>query len=52
MVCLKPSEVQRSLNNKVEIIRWIEQSNALIDFYERRAGGIWDGPYATQPRAN
>jgi hypothetical protein len=37
MVCLKPSEAQRSLENKVEIGRWMGQANSLIKFYENRS---------------
>ena len=33
-VCLSPKEAQRSLENKVEVGRFIRGQNDLLDFYE------------------
>lgn len=33
-VCLTPGEAQRSLENKVEVNRWMRDANNLIDFHE------------------
>ena len=47
MLCLKPEEARRSLQNKVEFIRWVKQANAIFEFYERRTGGNFTGTLAT-----
>jgi hypothetical protein len=35
-LCLRPSEAQKSLNNKIEMLRYVRESNVLMDYYERR----------------
>jgi hypothetical protein len=41
MVCMTPSTAQKALSNKVATIRWINQANALFDYYERRDNPAW-----------
>lgn len=38
MICLKPAEATRSLENKVEVRRWIGEASANMDYWERRSG--------------
>jgi hypothetical protein len=36
MVCLQPSEAERAIENKIEIYNWMQQTNALLCYYEVR----------------
>lgn len=32
-VCMAPAEVDKLLRNKTELLRWLEESSNLIDYY-------------------
>lgn len=40
-ICLTAAQAKKLMLNKVATIRYIEQSNALLDYYERRANPDW-----------
>ena len=48
MVCIEPKQAQRALGNKATTIRWVEEANALIDYYERRTNPAYSGALVSQ----
>ena len=41
MICMTVTEAKKIMTNKVATIRYIDQTNALLDYYERRANPAW-----------